>query len=396
MIDVEVSLHSSTGGSEQLRLALPHWVVETGQGRDIHVGLLRVDGRNGAILPSGDGIIWGAVKSQKVDSGRSDTSGSIGGSSSAGAPSSSGTAIQWPLAVVTAPTLPALRYNLGQAWLSYRAPRDGRFAEANNPSNILDDGEPRWVPPLLCARCQNARASGLLLRVELSTIGQLELILDLGGVEGHGELDPASLELDGMFMAPWLVEASAQRARYRLPADDADAWRVLASVEGGVPSGSLAFQSGIALDLATARIELGPGVSGNRPNPPRSRELPRFLSPELLESWPNPFREQTTIRYRVPSTLAEAFDFADREPPSGLDLNQLPPFGDHPTVRIRVYNVSGKLVRMLHTADRAAGEYHISWDGNDMHGRPVAAGAYYINVEMGEYQVTRRVLRLRS
>ena len=41
------------------------------------------------------------------------------------------------------------------------------------------------------------------------------------------------------------------------------------------------------------------------------------------------------------------------------------------------------------------GEHAVTWDGTDEQGMPVAAGAYYVNVEMGEFRVTRRVLRLK-
>ena len=50
-------------------------------------------------------------------------------------------------------------------------------------------------------------------------------------------------------------------------------------------------------------------------------------------------------------------------------------------VRIRVYDVTGRLVRTL--ADRSfnAGEYDLAWDGADDSGSQVARGVYFARIE---------------
>jgi len=50
-------------------------------------------------------------------------------------------------------------------------------------------------------------------------------------------------------------------------------------------------------------------------------------------------------------------------------------------VRIRMYDVTGRLVRTL--ADRSfnAGEYDLAWDGGDDSGNQVARGVYFARIE---------------
>ena len=51
---------------------------------------------------------------------------------------------------------------------------------------------------------------------------------------------------------------------------------------------------------------------------------------------------------------------------------------------------------VLDERPREPGRFAVHWDGTDVQGRPVAAGAYYVNVEMNEWSVTKRVLRIRN
>ncbi|MEW6755319.1 MAG: FlgD immunoglobulin-like domain containing protein [Candidatus Latescibacterota bacterium] len=69
----------------------------------------------------------------------------------------------------------------------------------------------------------------------------------------------------------------------------------------------------------------------------------------LLPSYPNPFNEETVIRYQVPR-------------PGPLDL--------------AVYDLLGQRVRTLARGAAAAGEHVARCDGTDGAGRPVASGVY--------------------
>lgn len=72
---------------------------------------------------------------------------------------------------------------------------------------------------------------------------------------------------------------------------------------------------------------------------------------------PNPFNPSTEIVFALPA--------------------------DGP-VRVRLYDVSGRLVRTLADGDLAAGEQRLRWDGSDDHGRALASGVYYLRVETAD------------
>jgi hypothetical protein len=83
---------------------------------------------------------------------------------------------------------------------------------------------------------------------------------------------------------------------------------------------------------------------------------------------PNPFNPSTTIRYEV----------AESGPAS-----------------IRVYDVSGKLVRTLVNRSHDVGPYETRWDGRDDSGRRVASGVYFYRLESGRFTQTRRMVLLK-
>jgi predicted outer membrane repeat protein len=89
----------------------------------------------------------------------------------------------------------------------------------------------------------------------------------------------------------------------------------------------------------------------------------------LHPCYPNPFNPRTTIRYELPE-------------PSRVDL--------------RIYDVAGRLVRILVAAERQpAGTHAATWNGTDGAGRQVAAGLYFCRLEAGTFQATRRLLLLK-
>jgi hypothetical protein len=88
----------------------------------------------------------------------------------------------------------------------------------------------------------------------------------------------------------------------------------------------------------------------------------------LAPNTPNPFNPVTTIRFEL-----------DRPGPAAL----------------RVYSVSGSLVRTLLDRNLPAGRYHAAWDGRDESGRLVASGIYvYRLVESGR-QISRKMSLLK-
>jgi len=76
-------------------------------------------------------------------------------------------------------------------------------------------------------------------------------------------------------------------------------------------------------------------------------ELPESYT--LSQNYPNPFNPKTTIKYELPNS------------------------GD---ISLKIYNVTGQLVRTLVNNYEEAGYHSIEWNGDDENGRSVASGIY--------------------
>ncbi len=75
---------------------------------------------------------------------------------------------------------------------------------------------------------------------------------------------------------------------------------------------------------------------------------------KLYQNYPNPFRNQTTIKYDIPSLM----------------VNNVP-------TEIHIYNTLGQVVRKLDEGDKAAGQYTVIWDGKNDDGEQVSSGVYF-------------------
>ena len=61
-------------------------------------------------------------------------------------------------------------------------------------------------------------------------------------------------------------------------------------------------------------------------------------------------------------------------------------------VDLRIYDLSGRLVRTLHAAEAMpAGTRETPWNGRDDRGRVVATGIYFYRLQAGEFTATRRM-----
>ena len=83
---------------------------------------------------------------------------------------------------------------------------------------------------------------------------------------------------------------------------------------------------------------------------------------------PNPFTLETTFRLALPT---------------------------EERVSIRIYDVSGRLVRTLVDSRMRPGERSVAWDGIDGSGRSCASGVYFVRVETGSRSATRKAVLLR-
>lgn len=92
---------------------------------------------------------------------------------------------------------------------------------------------------------------------------------------------------------------------------------------------------------------------------------PNAWHTQLLPSRPNPFRDATLIRYELP---------------------------ERQQVRLNVYDVGGRLVRVLQTGQRGPGTFSVPWDRANAVGRRVQPGIYFVRLETGSTVAARKVL----
>lgn len=98
---------------------------------------------------------------------------------------------------------------------------------------------------------------------------------------------------------------------------------------------------------------------------PARASAPAF---SLLEAAPNPFDQQTLVRWNLESSSR---------------------------VRVDVYDVAGRRVTTLVDASSAAGPGDVRWSGRDAAGRTVATGVYFVRMQAAGETQTRRVVLVR-
>ncbi len=90
----------------------------------------------------------------------------------------------------------------------------------------------------------------------------------------------------------------------------------------------------------------------------------------LLPNVPNPFNPSTTLRFEVPGTAG----------------SQVP-------TRLAIYDLGGRLVRVLLDEPLSPGAHERLWDGRDASGRPVGSGVYFARLRSaGQGQTLKMTL----
>jgi hypothetical protein len=95
------------------------------------------------------------------------------------------------------------------------------------------------------------------------------------------------------------------------------------------------------------------------------------LSSTELSAWPNPFADRSVIRYALGRDAA-----ADGRATLGL------------------YDVAGRVVRVLSRDPNVAGENTVVWDGRAEDGRVVPPGVYFLRLETGDVTRSMKLVRV--
>ncbi len=88
----------------------------------------------------------------------------------------------------------------------------------------------------------------------------------------------------------------------------------------------------------------------------------------LWQNNPNPCREFTTIKYQLPKSI-------------------------HTTLRI--YNVTGQLVKTLVNEEKESGTYAVTWDGKNNKGRTVTNGIYFYKLTAEDFTSAKKLFLMK-
>lgn len=118
-------------------------------------------------------------------------------------------------------------------------------------------------------------------------------------------------------------------------------------------------------------VGLGNSITTIRYGQPTEVSVPDGSGEPLLtleQNYPNPFRFSTRLNFAIPQA-------------------------EH--VRLTVYDLSGRLVRLLADEEMAPGQHGLDWDGTDEDRRPVPNGVYFCRLQRPGREEHRRMTLLR-
>ena len=92
----------------------------------------------------------------------------------------------------------------------------------------------------------------------------------------------------------------------------------------------------------------------------------------LMPVFPNPAFRNATIRYVIPGA-------------AGAGVN----------ASVRVFDIAGRMVRVMASGPHAPGPHTVSWDGRNSTGARLGAGVFFVELAAGSNRSVRRVILLR-
>ncbi|MDO9391719.1 MAG: FlgD immunoglobulin-like domain containing protein [bacterium] len=86
---------------------------------------------------------------------------------------------------------------------------------------------------------------------------------------------------------------------------------------------------------------------------------------QLFNSYPNPTAQATAISYQISTTQ---------------------------TVKMNIYDITGRLVKTLANEKQSPGKYQLTWDGTDNQGKRAAAGVYFYSLQTAEGRLSKKLI----
>jgi flagellar hook assembly protein FlgD len=81
--------------------------------------------------------------------------------------------------------------------------------------------------------------------------------------------------------------------------------------------------------------------------------------------------------------------------PSTEVVLDVPPLTGSASIAVRIYDVSGRLVRELHEGPLTAGAHRFRWDGRDAKGRGLAGGVYFLRANGPGFEAAEKLVLVR-
>jgi hypothetical protein len=197
------------------------------------------------------------------------------------------------------------------------------------------------------------------------------------------DIDPSSVRLENVLATRWSYEDVAGPAEMDhdncscgTSGPDGNEDLTLKFARSDIIAGLGEANQGDTIYLEmTATLFGGGTVNGsdcvwicNNGKPTEAAAQPLISEAVLYENIPNPFNQNTKIDY----ALLKSSD-----------------------VKLIIYDVLGRTVRVLIDERQAAGDYSIIWDGKDKSGQEVATGVYFYHLEAGNFVKSKKMLLLK-
>jgi hypothetical protein len=122
---------------------------------------------------------------------------------------------------------------------------------------------------------------------------------------------------------------------------------------------------GAAPDIGAVEFGLfgAPGVQSGKDQPSL---LPKAFG--ISQNYPNPVNRETRINYQLPKSA---------------------------TVSLKIYNISGQIVKTLMEEVKTPGYHSVRWDRKDSNGKEVGSGIYLYRFTAGDYSAVKKLLVVR-
>ena len=105
-------------------------------------------------------------------------------------------------------------------------------------------------------------------------------------------------------------------------------------------------------------------VTTGTPSPVEDEKLSAPLEFSLKQNYPNPFNITTVITYSIPKPNK---------------------------VLLQIFDINGKLIKVLVDKEQPQGIYHVKWDGMTSIGHQASSGIYFYKILVGAQTVTKKM-----